>query len=187
MSSTPKGSELDSLTKKPSRVVPVTIFALLLVAAGGFGIWLLGTYAATGNWPQPASNAINTVAGTQLSDPAVIAIAAAVAVLGLIFLIAGITPGDSPNREVLDDEIPGQTAISRRDLAGWVQSKVERVDGAQSASATMNKNTLDVHIHTPIDNTDAVRRRTEKTVTQALEDFRPADSIKPRIRVIRTD
>lgn len=187
MSSTSKGSELDSLTKKPPRVVPVTIFALLLVAAGGFGIWLLGSYAATGNWPQPASNALNAVADTQLSDPAVIAIAAAVAVLGLIFLIAGITPGDSANREVLDDEIPGQTAISRRDLAGWVQSKAERIDGAQSATATVNKNTLDVHVHTPIDNTDAVRRRTEKTVTQALEDFRPADSIKPRIHVIRTD
>lgn len=182
MSSTP-----DNLTKRPSRVVPVTIFSLLLVATGGLGIWLLGTYAATGSWPQPARNAIDTVANTQISDPAVIGIAAAAALLGLIFFIAGLVPGDSRNREVLQDDIPGQTAISRRDLAGWIQSKVERVDGAQSASATVNKNTLDVHVHTPIDNTDAVRRRTEKTVHQALEEFRPTNSIKPRIRVIRTD
>lgn len=176
----------DRLTRRPARVLPSAVLAIIAIAAGGLGTWLLGAYALDGTWPAPAADAVAAAGSVRLDSPPVLIAAGVVALLGLIFVISAIVPGDSGHRAILADDVPGQVAVSRRDIARRVQRRIEHVDGVHDARVTVEKRRVDVLVHTPVDDTETVRRRSQAVAEETLAQLRPTQPLRPRVRVTRT-
>lgn len=176
----------DSLTRRPPRTVPTLLAGILLLALGGLATWILGVRLIEGAWPEQVRSGIETVAGVRMDSVGVLVTAGVLALLGLILLLAAIIPGDPANRRVLEDEIPGETAVSTRDIARRARTRIERVDGVQSVSARVKGKTLDVQVSTPIDDAEGVRHRSLAAADLVLAELRPTKTLRARVRVRRT-
>lgn len=174
-----------TLIRRPSRAVPVGILAVALLAAGGLGIWLLGTYLAEGTWPQAASGVIDSVADTRLDATAMRVVAIVLAVAAVVMLLAAFVPGRPSRVRVLDDALPGDTALSRRDLARRIQRRAENVDGVHSTSVEVTRRRIDVLVRTVVDDTAPVLQSASAAVDRAVHELRPAVPARPRVRIHR--
>lgn len=180
MTSTPR-----RLDRRPSRSVPVTLLALVLLAAGVLGVWLLGSLLVDGSWPAWALPSLETVSGLRLDSAPMATAAVVLAVLGLLLLLAALLPGRRSHRLVLADEIPGATAVSQRDLGRRVRRRVERADGVQSAAVRVSPRRVDVAVVSPLDDTEPVRRRAEEAAHLAVTALHPAPAPRVRVRMRR--
>ena len=52
---------VQKLIRRPSRSIPSVILALLLLAAGSLGSWLLGHRIVSGTWPDRAATTLDAV------------------------------------------------------------------------------------------------------------------------------
>lgn len=182
MSAKPK---LGGLVRHPARAIPVGLLAVALLAVGIPAVWLLGTLLLEGAWPQAADGALRTVGDTSLDSlPARIA-AVVLAVLGLALLLCALVPGRPARVRVLDDTIPGETALSRRDLARRVQRRAEHVDGVHSVRAEVGRRRIDVVVQTVVDHTEPVRHSAQEAVERAVAELRPDGARRARVRVHR--
>lgn len=173
------------LVARPTRTIPAGLLAVVLLTLGGLGVWLLGTYLVDDAWPGAASGTLAHVSGTRLDALAVRVAAVVLAVLGLAMLLAAIIPGRPSRVRILDDDIPGETALSRRDLAHRVQRRAEGVDGAHSSYVSFGRRSIDVHVETVVDDTAPVARAAGTAVDDALQELRPADVPRSRVRIHR--
>lgn len=174
------------LTRRPARSLPAVLLAVTAVTVGGLASWLLGSYAIDGAWPAQVAGLVSAVAGMRLDALPVLAGAGVLGLLGLALVICAIVPGDPALREILVDTTPGQTAVSRRDLALRVRRSVEHVDGVQEARVSVRRKRVDVVVRTPVEDTGVVLRRSRSSVETALEQLRPVTPLRPRVRVART-
>ena len=179
------GSSARSLVRRPPRAIPVVILCVLLLAAGGLGAWLLGTYVVDGNWPRPAADTVSTIGDTSFDSTAMRIGAGLLALLGLVLLLCAIIPGLPSRMRILEDDVPGETAISRRDLARRVEQRVGQVDGVHSVRASVGKRRVDVTVTTLVDDVDAVRTTSTATAEHAITELRPNVPLQPRVRVNR--
>lgn len=174
-----------SLIRRPARAVPVGILAVALLAAGGMGVWLLGTYLAEGTWPPSASGAIASVGDTSLDATVVRVVAIGLAVVASVLLLAALVPGRPSRVRVLDGDVPGETALSRRDLARRIQRRAENVDGVYSTSVEVTRRRIDVLVRTVVDDTAPVLQAASVAVDRAVHALRPAAPARPRVRIHR--
>lgn len=182
MSARPRRS---TLIRRPPRAIPAGLLAAALLALGGLGCWLLGTYLLQGTWPAAATGAVDAVAGMTLGSMAVRLVAVGLALAGLALLVSALVPGRPSRVRVLDDDIPGETAISRRDLARSIARRTETVDGVHSASATIRRRRIDVSVWTVVDDPSPVSRAASTAADRALAELRPAGPLRPRVRTDR--
>lgn len=173
------------LVGRPSRTIPAGLLAAMLLILGGLGVWLLGTYLVNGTWPGAASSAVTGISDTTLGSPVIQAVAVVLAVVGLAMLLAAIVPGRPSRVPVLADDIPGETALSRRDLARRIQRRAENVDGVHSARVVARPRAIDVRVETVVDDTAPVARAATAAVDEAVRELRPADSPRSRVRIHR--
>lgn len=173
------------LVRRPSRAVPVGILAVVLVVIGTAGVWLLGTYLIDGAWPSAAGGAVSSVGSTGLNSVVLKIAACVVAVFGLALLLAALLPGRPARVRVLDHEVPGETALHRRDLARRIQRRAEQVDGVHSVRAEVVRRRLDVDVFTVVDHTDPVLRSATAAVEKAVAELRPDGGLRPRVRIHR--
>lgn len=173
------------LVRRPTRTVPASLLALTLLVLGGLGIWLLGTYLVNGTWPGPASSTVTGISETTLGAPVMQAVAIVLAVVGLAMILAAIVPGRPSRVPILADDIPGETAVSRRDLARRIQRRAENVDGVHSARVAARPRAIDVRVDTVVDDTAPVSRAATAAVEDAVRELRPADSPRSRVRIHR--
>lgn len=181
MRKTPQG-----FVQRPARSIPVTILAAVGFGIGGVGAWVLGTRLVNQEWPSPAAGFMEAVAATRMDAVVPVAVAIALVVVGLVAVLVALLPGDAAHRAALADDVPGQTAISRHDLACQVQSRVQRIDGVQGVRSSLRRSRLTVDVRSPIDDTSTVKRRAQGAVQESLQDLRLARTIRPRVRVTRT-
>ncbi|WP_017615120.1 DUF6286 domain-containing protein [Nocardiopsis salina] len=174
------------LTRRPSRVLPAVLLAITAIAAGGFASWLLAAYAVDGAWPDPAVGLVSEAARMRLDAVPILIGAAVLGLLGIGLVISAIVPGEPALREILADGTPGQTAVSRRDVALRLQRSVEHVDGVQGARVSVRRKRVDVVVRTPVEDTGTVLRRSRSSVEEGLEQLRPVSPLRPRVRVSRT-
>lgn len=173
------------LTRRPARLAPAVVLALLAALAGTVGAWTLGAYAIDGAWPAQAADALAAGASARFDDLAVQAAAVVVALVGLAFVIAAVIPGDPGHRALRVDDTPGQTALSRRDLARRLRRHVAQVDAVREARVSIRRRRADVLVRTPIQDTAQVLARTRSAVDTALAELRPARDLRARVRVRR--
>lgn len=180
-----RGSTSARLVRRPSRVTPAVMLAVALGAVGGTGIWLLVTHLTDGTWPAAASGAVDSVAGTRVDEPAVQITMMLLAAIGLALVLAAVVPGRPSRVLVLDDDVPGGTAMSRRDLARWIQRRAENVDGVRGAEVTIRRRAVDVVITAAVDDPTPVVRAAGVAVERAFRELRPAAPSRVRVRTRR--
>ena len=88
--------------------------------------------------------------------------------------------------EVLADNVPGQTAISRRDLAKLVQAHVERVDGVHSTRVRVRRTRVNVTVFSVLDDLEPVRQAAQKAAEQAIQTLKPVETAHSRVRIQHT-
>lgn len=174
-----------SLTRRPSRSLPAAVLAVVLMAVGVLGTWLTTTRLATGRWPDDAASAMSRLASTRLDSPLVVTMAVALAVLGMVALVLALWPGRPQHLTVLPDDVPGQTVVSRRDLATLVKLRVEQVDGVDTVRVTATRGRVDVLVGTVVPETEPVRRAALEAADGALERINPERTLRTRVRVRR--
>ena len=101
-------------------------------------------------------------------------------------IILALWPGAFERTEVLADNVPGQTAISRRDLARLVQAHVERVDGVHSARVRVRRNRVNVTVFSVLDDLEPVRQAAQKAAEQAIQTLKPVGAAHSRVRIQHT-
>lgn len=173
------------LVRRPTRTIPASLLAVALLVSGGLGVWLLGTYLVDGTWPGAASATLAGISDTRLDAQLVRALAAVLAVLGLAMLLTAIVPGRPSRVRILDDDIPGETALTRRDLAHRIQRRAENVDGVHSSHVAIRRRSLDVQVDSVVDDTAPVSRAASTAVDDALRELRPVDVPRSRLRIHR--
>ena len=177
------GSSARSLVRRPSRAIPVILMSLVLLAAGGVGAWVLGTYLVDGAWPGPAADTVTAVGEIGFDSAAMRIGAGLLGLSGLVLLLCAIIPGLPSRMRILGDDVPGETAITRRDLARRVEQQVGQVDGVHSVRASVGRRRVDVTVTTVVDDVDAVRAASTDTAERAIVELRPDERPEPRIRV----
>lgn len=175
------------LIYRPSRSVPAAILALLLLVAGGLGAWLTGYRLIRGSWPHRTVSTLDAVSAASLSSIPALIVAGVVATFGLFLVIAALWPGRRENVEILPDAIRGQTAVSRRDLAALVKTRVMQIGTIRSATVTTRHSKIDVVVYSDVDDLETVREAASKKTDEALRTFQPVGITHGRIRAKRVN
>lgn len=173
------------LVRRPARAVPTGLVGVILLVFGGLGLWLLGTYLIEGRWPVAAANSVDALAWTTLESIAAQAAAGAMVVLGLVLVVFAAWPGRPSRLLIMDDEIPGETALSRRDLARHLQSAAENVDGVHSVRVAPKRRRIDVDVITVVDDPAPVVDAASAAVDRAMHELRPSAPTATRVRARR--
>ena len=177
---------VQKLIRRPSRSAPSVVLALLLLAVGGLGAWLTGHRIVTGTWPDHAVTTLDSIGSTALGSAAILTAAGIAAVCGLTMVLAALWPGLPERIEILPDAVPGQTAVTRRDLAGLVRTQVEQVDGVHSVAVTARRSRVDVVVLSVLDDLAPVREAARKKADEALDALKPVGITRSRVRIRHT-
>ncbi|UEJ83368.1 alkaline shock response membrane anchor protein AmaP [Brachybacterium halotolerans subsp. kimchii] len=175
------------LDRRPARTAPVVLLALVLLVLGGLGVWTLGSLVIDGSWPASASAAIADLGALRLDSTPVLVTGCVLAVLGLLMVLAAILPGGRSRMRLLEDDVPGSTVISRRDLAGRVRARTEEVDGVQSTQVDVGRRTVSVHARTVVDEVGPVESDVREAAEAAVAELRPDTMPSIRVRMRRID
>lgn len=176
-----------SLTRRPSRGLPAAVLAVALMAVGALGAWLSTTRLFTGRWPDGAASTMTALASTRLDSPLVVIAIVVLAVLGLVALLLALWPGKPQHLTILPDDVPGQTVLSRRDLAALVRLRVEQVDGVDTVRVRVTGRRVDVLVSTVVPETEPVRRAALDAADGALERLDLERGLRTRARVRRAN
>ena len=177
---------VQTLIRRPSRILPSVILALLLITTGSLGVWLLGHRIMSGTWPDRAATTLDAVGSATLGSAAVLITAGIVAVCGLVMIFMALWPGVPEHVEILPDAVPGQTAVTRRDLSGLVRTQVEQVDGVHSATVRVRRSRVDVVVLSVLDDLAPVREAARKKADEALHALKPVGITRSRVRIRHT-
>ncbi|MGF9664251.1 DUF6286 domain-containing protein [Arthrobacter crystallopoietes] len=164
-----------SLRHRPSRAVPALILGTLLLAAGAGLVWAAVTRMLTGWWPAFLAGPRDWLAGLTWNAPAVWAVGAIAAVLGVVLLLAALMPGrfnalplGSPGDGSAQVEGTRETIMTRRAVARLAAAHCEHIDGVSSASATASTRAVHLNVATALHETAELRGRVIAAVNERL-------------------
>lgn len=173
------------LISRPARVPAALFLGITLLAIGSATTWVMGTFLATGDWPNTVASTVSAIGEARLtSTPAVLA-AALLCLAGLALLLSALIPGRRLRRAVFRGEVPGVTAVSDREFRRYIEERVERVDGVQRVHSRLRGPRLTVIVRTPIDDVGALCARSRAVAEGAVSELQPARAIRSRVRVVR--
>ena len=162
-----------SLRRRPSRTVPATVLALLLTAAGVALVWAGVARLATGQWPSWVSDAHAWALGHSWSDVVVVVVSIAIAVVGLLLLLAALVPG-RPNafdlRPPDSTHTPRDTEVvmTRQAVAKLASAQAALVEGVTSVSTTVSSDRVQIAVTTPSAQSAEVAAAVAGSVSGAL-------------------
>ncbi|SEQ31785.1 DUF6286 domain-containing protein [Microlunatus flavus] len=171
------------LRRRPSRTVPASIVAVLLLAIGVLAVVAAVGRLVDGRWASQVSAPASAVAGVTWGSAAVLAAAAVVAVLGLVLLVAALKPGGH-KAAALQVEGAGVVAdreyvVSTRAVARLAVARADDVDGVDQVSASASGRRVHVDVTTSSQQRDVVRSQVLGAVSEGLTGL----GLSPRPRV----
>ena len=171
------------LRRRPSRTVPASIVAVLLLAIGVLAVVVAVARLTNGSWPSQVSAPASGLAGLTWGSAAAIAASAVVAVLGLVLIIAALKPG-ARKAAVVQAGGSGAVAdreyvISTRAMAKLAVARADAVDGVDKVSASASDRRVNVSVTTSSQQREAIRSQVAAAVSETLA----AAGISPRPRV----
>lgn len=172
------------LRRRPSRTVPATIVAVGLLALGVLAAIAAVGRLVTGAWPRAVTDAAGAVSDYTWATPAVIVAGGVAALLGLILVIAALTPGRYRVAELhladADTTVRDTDyVISTRALARLAAAKADQVDGVDRVAASASGRRVHVRITTTSEQGMQIRERVLSAVTDALS----ATGVQPMPRI----
>jgi hypothetical protein len=169
------------LRRRPSRIGPAVIVAvILLIIAVGLGWAGIAAMVSSGSVggsvtaPLTGSNAgLPALDHLHWGSAAVIAVGVILAVLGLIAVILGISPGArrlTGVRAQAPDHIGDlEVAVPTSALSHLAAAAADSVDGVEGVKAASNATSTIVTFSTPIRDSDPIRDEVEAVVRQRFE------------------
>ncbi|WP_231443401.1 DUF6286 domain-containing protein [Brevibacterium zhoupengii] len=162
------------LRARPARVVPAVILAILiLVIAVALGWAAIAAIASAGSGSSALSDGIPGLSSLRemtWGAAAIIATGVVIALLGLIFLFIGISPGAKRNigyRTQTPEHIERfEVVLPTSALSGLAAAAADSVDGVSSVRAASDASSTNVTFSTPVRDNDEIRRDVDAAVTQ---------------------
>lgn len=177
-----------SLRRLPSRTVPATIAAIVMIGLGVAGVWASVERLTSGRWPGWVGSTHKWFGSQAWGDTVVIAIAAVVALVGLLLLVVALKPGMPNAYEIegadLGDTRRGDTdfVMTRKSVAKLARAHAATVPGVDSVSASATSRRVTLTVKTLSEQGQAVEERVTSQVTDALT----AAGLSPRPTVTTT-
>jgi hypothetical protein len=160
------------LRRRPSRVVPAAITAVVLLALGVLTAIAAVARLVTGRWASQVAEPARSISGLTWGSTAVITTGVVVAVLGLILLVAGVKRGGF--RTATLSPPPGGSVdttdyvISTRAIAHLAAAQADTVDGVDKISVSASGQRVQVKVTTQSEQTTQIRDRVQQGVSQRL-------------------
>ena len=174
------------LRRRPSRIVPATIVAVVLLALGALTALAAIARLVNGTWPTQVTSTAPTVAALTWGSSAVITAGAVLALIGLVLLVAGVKLGAFRTVQLAapaGGEV-GETdyVISTRAMAHLAAAQADTVDGVDKISASASGRRVHVSVTTASEQADQICDRVQQGVTDRLT----AAGVSPAPRVTAT-
>jgi len=175
------------LRRRPSRIVPASIVAVVLLAVGALAAVVAIARLVNRTWPSPVTTAASGVTVLTWGSAAIITAAAVTALIGLVLLIAGLKLGAFRTARLQPASDKGGTAdtdfvISTRAMARLAAARADLVDGVDKVSASASGRRVRVRAATTSEQSEEIRSRISEGVTQTLS----AAGVQPMPRVTAT-
>lgn len=176
------------LRRRPSRTVPATIVALVLLALGVLTAVAAIARLVTGTWDGRVTGVTGAVAGQTWGSSAVLAAAVVTLVLGLVLLVAGLKPGayrsahlDGPSGAGIEQT---DYVITNAAIARLAAGQADLVDGVDKVSASADGRRVHLRITTGSEQATQIRDRVVARVTDALTatGLDPAPRVSANVR-----
>lgn len=180
-----------SLRRRPSRVVPAGIVAVVMLVLGALTVTAAGARLAQGAWPAQVTRAAAPVASLTWGSSALVATSAVVAVLGLLLLVAGIKRGPFRTTRLQAPEggqVPEtEYVISTRALTRLAAARADGVDGVERVEQVTTSGSarrLHVRVRTTSEQSAAIRDRVQQEVGDELASagLSPAPRVTATVR-----
>lgn len=174
-----------SLLSRPSRTVPVTILAVLMVIVGVLAAVAGGYRLSTGALPSWARWARGWMTTPSWTSTPVLVTVIVIAVLTLLCLLWAIVPG---RRSGVEPTGPVEAGTSREivmdnsELTGWVRRWLEQEDGVKSASVKTRGRKLTVSVETDVSDPEALRERITSQIVSRLDSLELKRPLDVRVR-----
>lgn len=175
------------LRRRPSRIVPASIVAVVLLAVGVLAALVAIARLVNGTWPSPVTTAASGVTDLTWGSTAIITVAAVTTLIGLVLLVAGLKPGAFRTARLQPASDNGLTAdtdfvISTRAMARLAVARADLVDGVDKVSASASGRRVHLRAATTSEQAEVVRRQISEGVTQMLS----TAGVQPMPRVTAT-
>lgn len=161
------------LRRRPSRTVPATVVAIVLLALGGLTAVTAVARLVNGRWPSSVTGPAGTASGYTWGASTVIAAGSVTALLGLILLIAAFKPGGyrAAQLRVSDSDTKVRDTdyvISTRALARLAAAEADQVDGVDKVAASASGRRVHVRVTTTSEQAAHIHDQVMTAVTNSL-------------------
>lgn len=171
-----------TLRRRPSRSVPAAIAAVLLVALGVTLAWAATQHLIDGTRPGWFGAAVDPIADARRAAPWTVTAFIAVAVLGVVCLLAAWIPGRRPGVPLSDGGI--EEVLTERGLSRLVGSRVKELDGVDGVTVAVTRRRVAVTADTASGEVAAIGTLVRERVGEVLDQVGPRTrpSVAVRIR-----
>lgn len=178
---------------RPARVVPAVIVAIaflaIAVALGWFAIAAIAADGTAGATLSAGYSGLADAGAARWGTVTVIAVGIAVALLGLILMIAGISPG-AKRFLGYRAETPAhlgrfEVVLPTSALSNLAAAAADTVDGVSSVRAASNASSTIISFSTPIRDNDDIRDGVDAAVSQRFAQISFDRTPKVKVRALR--
>ncbi|RKW69922.1 DUF6286 domain-containing protein [Galactobacter caseinivorans] len=156
--------------RRPSRVVPNALVALVLLVAGGLVSWAAIARLSTGTWQEPVGSWVTALRSLRWQDTAVLWAAGALALIGVVLLLCVLVPGRRHNQLVTPALADGaEETLTLGALSAYVESALQQVDGVHQASARSRAGAVRASVRTPLRDRDALGKQATAAAQAAVD------------------
>jgi hypothetical protein len=176
------------LRRRPSRSLPATVVALVVLAVSALATTAAVTRLASGTWPAWATDPAGSVARQTWGAVPVLVAAAVAVVLGLVLLLAALVPGRRSGVPVgldVTSAEQGEVVITQRGVARLAAAAADEVDGVESVDVSVSSTLVRVDVVTASrSDVESVRAAVQSSVEERLDVLGtgPVCQVRTRVR-----
>lgn len=182
---------MKGMRQRPTRLTPVIVTCVVLLALGALLIWLSVDQLSSGRWMPQVDDAVDGASGIAWDSPAGWTVAVILVLLGLVLLIGAIVPGrhhaarlSLPVAESAAVDGSTEAVITNKSLAGLASAEASLVDGVTKVSSSADPRSVSVQITTPLREHRDIVEEVRGSVQRRLSEAGVTPVPKVRVRAV---